>query len=73
VLEAKNDHGFTYEYTYQDCEYIIRTMNTIHAQCTVISSTCNQTLYTWFTCSRLQVRLHSVILSTFVIKMLRQC
>ena len=26
--------GSTYEYTYQDSEYIIRTMNTKHAQCT---------------------------------------
>jgi len=25
--------GFTHEYTYQDCEYKIRTMNTKHAQC----------------------------------------
>jgi len=23
--------GFAYEYTYQDCEYIIRTINTKHA------------------------------------------
>jgi len=25
--------GFPHEYTYQDCEYRIRTMNTKHAQC----------------------------------------
>ena len=32
--------GF-HEYTYQDHEYIIRTMNTMHAQSPAIHSTCN--------------------------------
>ena len=31
---SENDYGFTYEYTYHDCEYIVRTMNTKNAQCT---------------------------------------
>jgi len=37
--------AFAYEYTYQDREYIIRTMNTKHSQCTYtcIHSACNQT------------------------------
>jgi len=34
--------GF-HEYAYQDREYIIRTMNTMHAH-----SACNQTLYSGF-------------------------
>jgi len=37
---------------------------------TAIHSASNQTLEMWFSCSRLQVRLHSVVLSTFVIKLL---
>ena len=37
--------GFTYEYTYQDSEYIIRTMNTMHARAPAMYSVCNQTLY----------------------------
>jgi len=28
---------FAYEYTYQDCEYIIRTMSTKHAQCACLA------------------------------------
>jgi len=28
--------GFAYEYTYQMCEYIIRTMNTEHVQRTLL-------------------------------------
>ena len=48
--------GF-HEYTYQDCEYIIRAMNTKHAQCTCL---CIQLV------TRLHLRLHFVILSTFV-------
>ena len=35
--------GFTYEYAYQDREYIVRTMNTMHAPC--IHSACNQTAH----------------------------
>ena len=38
--------GF-HEYTYQDREYIIRAMNTKHAQCTCCTSAGNQTLYIW--------------------------
>jgi len=54
-------------YTYQDREYIIRTMNTKHAQLVTKP-------YTYrYSCSRLHTRLDSVALSTFVIKMLRQC
>jgi len=30
--------SFTYEYSYQDHEYIIRTMNTMHAQSPAIHS-----------------------------------
>jgi len=51
---------------------LTRTVNTMHAQCTVIHSAFNQSLYIWFSCSRLQVRLHSVVLNTFVIKLLSQ-
>ena len=45
---------YAYEYTYQDHEYIIRTMNTEHAQL-------------------VKELVHSDALSTFVIKLLRQC
>ena len=38
--------GFTYEYAYQDREYIVRTMNTMHAPC--IHSACNQTAHVVF-------------------------
>ena len=34
-MALRNDFGFAYEYTYQDHEYIIRTMNTKHAQHTL--------------------------------------
>jgi len=68
--------GF-HEYTYQDCEYIIRAMNTKHAQCRCLYCLYIQLVtkpYTYgSSCSRLHVQLHSVILSTFVIKFLRQC
>ena len=58
-----------FEYTYQDREYIIRAMNTKHAQ-----SQLETKPYTYgSSCSRLHIQLHSVILSTFVIKLLRQC
>ena len=58
----RNDYGFciAYEYTYQDREYIIRTMNTEQVQLR-------------FSCSWLYTRLHSDALRTFVIKLLRQC
>jgi len=29
-----------HEYTYQDCEHIIRAMNTKHAQCTCYKFSC---------------------------------
>ena len=65
--------GF-HEYTYQDREYIIRAMNTKHAQCTGLYIQLVTKPYTYgSSCSRLHVQLHSVILSTFVIKFLRQC
>jgi len=61
------------EYTYQDREYIIRAMNTKHAQCTCLYIQLVTKPYTYgSSCSRLHVQLHSVILSTFVIKFLRQ-
>jgi len=44
---SENEYGFTYEYTYQNREYIIRTMNVMHAQLPAIHSACNQTLYIW--------------------------
>ena len=66
--------GF-HEDTYQDREYIIRAMNTklsmlsAHAYIPLVTKP-----YTYgSSCSRLHVQLHSVILSTFVIKFLRQC
>jgi len=60
--------GF-HEYTYQDREYIIRAMNTKHAQSQLVTQP-----YTYgSSCFRLHVQLHSVIPSTFVIKLLRQC
>ena len=40
-----------YEYTYQDHEYIIRTMNTKHERCGI-----------WLSCSKLHTRLQSVVL-----------
>ena len=57
--------GYAYEYTYQDCEYIIRTMNTKYAQLVT------QLIHTSFPAPRLHTTLHSVALS--VIKLLRQC
>ena len=70
IITQGNDNGFTYEYTYQNREYIIRTLNTKHAHCTyyTLSLKSNQVFLL-----RLHIRLHSVILSTFVIKLLRQC
>ena len=60
--------AYAYEYTYQDCEYIIRTMNTEHAQ--LVRETY---MYTYqFSWSCLHTRLHSDALSTFVIKLFRQ-
>jgi len=35
-----------------------------------IHSACNRTLEMWFSCSKQQLRLHYVVLSTFVIKLL---
>ena len=65
--------GF-HEYAYQDREYIIRGMNTKHVQCTGLYIQLLTKPYTYgSSCSRLHVQLHSVILSTFVIKFLRQC
>ena len=43
---SENDYGL-HEYTYQDPEYILRAMNTKHAQCTCCTSAGNQTLYIW--------------------------
>jgi len=64
--------GF-HEYTYQDREYLIRAMNTKHAQCTGLYIQLVTKPYTYgSSCSRLHVQLHSVILSTFLIKFLRQ-
>jgi len=61
--------GF-HEYTYQDREYIIRAMNTkLSMYIQLVTKP-----YTYgSSCYRLHVQLHSVILSTFVIKFLRQC
>jgi len=65
--------GF-HEYTYQDREYIIRAMTTKHAQCTCLYIQLVTKPYTYgSSCSRLHIQLHSVILSIFVIKFLRQC
>ena len=61
--------GF-HKYTYQDREYIIRAMNiklSMYIQLVTKPFTCGSSCY------RLHVQLHSVILSTFVIKFLRQC
>jgi len=45
--------AYAYEYTYQDSEYIIRTMNTEHAQLV-------REPYTYrLSCSWLHTRLHS--------------
>jgi len=55
---------YAYEYTYQDHEYIIRTMNTEHAQLA------RNPIHTGFLL--LLHRLHSDALSTFVIKLLRR-
>ena len=51
--EAENTKVITvaYEYTYQDHEYIIRTMNTKHERAV------------WLSCSKLHTRLQSVVLS----------
>jgi len=51
-----------------------RAMNTKHAQCTCYAHQLVTKPYTYgFSCSRLHVRLHSAVLSTLVIKLLRQC
>ena len=72
-LRSEMIMGF-HEYTYQDPEYIIRAMNTKHAQCTCLYIQLVTKPYTYgSSCSRLHIRLHSVILSTIVIKLLRQC
>ena len=71
-LHSEMIMGF-HEYTYQDCECIIRAMNTKHAQCTCLYIQLVTKLYIWVFYSRLHIRLHSVILSTIVIKLLRQC
>ena len=63
--------GF-HEYTYQDREYVIKAMNTKYAQCTGFQLLTKPYTY-GSSCSRMHVQLHSVILSTFVIKFLRQC
>ena len=50
--------GFAYVYTYQDCDYTIRTMNTK-----------SESAYTivWFSCSKPHTRLQSVVPSTFIV------
>jgi len=62
-MTLRNDCGF-HEYTYQDREYIIRAMNIKHAQCTCLYIQMVTKLY-----YRLHILLHSVTLSTFVIKL----
>jgi len=52
--------GF-HEYAYQDCEYIIRAMNTRHAQCKCLYIQLVTKLYTYGS--------SCLILSTFVIKL----
>ena len=61
-----------YEYTYHDREYIIRAMTT---KCTYLYILLVTKPYTYrgLPAPGLHVGLHSVILSTFVIKFLRQC
>ena len=49
--------GFTYEYTYQDHEYIVRIMNTKHAQCTCYIQLVIKTYTYGFSYSRLHVQL----------------
>jgi len=59
--------GFVDEYVYQDCEYRIRIMNTKHAQ---------STHYTFGRSVLLLQAAHkiaSVVLTTSVIKLVRQC
>ena len=56
--------GFVHEYTYQDCEYRIRTMNTKYAR------------YTFGRSVLLLQAAHKialVVLSTSVIMLVRQC
>ena len=59
--------SFAIDYTYQDHEYIVRILNTKHAQLVTKPYT-YQVSWSW-----LHTSLHSVTLSTFVIKLLRQC
>jgi len=59
--------GFVHEYTYRDCEYRIRTMNTKHAQCTCYTFGRSVLLL------QAAQKIASVVLSTSVIKLVRQC
>ena len=61
--------AFAHEYTYQDSEYRIRAMNSKHAQCTCYTFG-RSVLYIAPNC--MQVCL-SIVLSTSVIVLLRQC
>jgi len=68
MQQSKVIMGFDYEYTYHGHEYIIKIMNTKPAQCSYYIFTIPYT-YGVF----LHTRLHSVVLSTFMIMLLRQC
>ena len=60
--------GFAYEYTYQDREYIIRTMNTKRAQSPAIHSACTPIATYGFPVPCLHTRLHSVAANQLVYK-----
>ena len=57
---------FVYEYTYQDCEHRIKTMNTQHAQCTCYKHGRSVPLL------QAAHKIASVVLSTSVIKLIGQ-
>jgi len=58
LITEKSDWLFRVnEYTYQDCEYIIRTVKLSMSYAHTIN---------WFSYSKLHTRLQSVVLSTFI-------
>ena len=63
---------FTYEYTYQDCEYIIRTMNIMHASALLYIQLVAKPYTCGFPAPGCKYDC-ALVLSTFVIKLLRQC
>ena len=64
--------GF-HEYTYRDREYIIRAVILSMPNARILYIQLVTKPYTYgFSCSRLHVRLHSVVLTSFVIKLLMQ-